>query len=134
MASIQFNIEAYSLMLRPRQVIARIITVSGPANTHGIKQTASLYFYQDDKVPDTLGRVVRVNPTSILGPHVTAYLSLSDYQDIYHTIQTESPVGLYASFDNTTKSNATVDLSFFQVYSREENPGEGFIDADVPGV
>jgi len=134
MAAIQFNVEAYSLTIRPRQVIERIITVSGPANVHGIRQTASLYFYRSEQLPDSQGRVVRVNPTSIIGTHITAFLAMSDFHDMYHILQTESPIGIYVSHPNTTQSNATVDISFFQMLSRDENPGEGFIDPDVPGA
>jgi len=131
MGAISFNIEAYSLLIRPRQPIERIVNFTGPANRMGVKHSGALFFYGEGNLPTKIGRIIRVNPTSFIGSHVTIYLPLSSFRDIYHVIQTESPVGVYAAYDNTNTPNATVDVTFFQLYSRDEAPGEGYIDPEA---
>ena len=131
MASLIIPIKTYSMLVRPRQVIERIINIKGEPNAQGISASASLYFYKDDQVPTKLGRVIRINPSSQVGSHATIFLPASSFGEVYHVIQTEHPINIYLAFESTSEANATADLSFFQMFTKDENPGEGPQDPDM---
>ena len=131
MASLILKVDTYSLIARPRQVIERIINIKAEPDSQNRPLSASFYFYTDDQVPTGLGRVIRINPTSSVGSHATVFLPASSYSEIYHIIQTENPINIYLAFTGTAQPNATANLTFFQLYTNDENPGEGPQDPDM---
>ncbi|MEM6630049.1 MAG: hypothetical protein AAF694_10280 [Bacteroidota bacterium] len=131
MASLIIPIKTYSMLVRPRQVIERIINIKGEPNTKGVAASASLYFYTDAQLPTKFGRVIRINPTTQIGSHATVFLPASSFGEVYHVIQTEHPINIYLAFETTSEPNATADVSFFQMYTKDENPGEGPQDPDM---
>ena len=133
MASLILKINTYSLIARPRQKIERILSIKAEPDSQGRPLSAALYFYLDDQLPEGLGRIIRLNPTSSVGSHVTIFLPMSSYSDIYHIIQTESPISMYIAFEGTATPNATKDLTFFQLFTSDEATGEGFQDPDMEG-
>ena len=133
MASLIFHINTYSLIARPRQTIERIISIKAEPDPQGRPLSAALYFYADDQLPEGLGRVIRLNPSSGVGSHATIFLPMSSFSNIYHIIQTESPIRMYFAFEGTDTPNATKELTFFQLFTQDENPGEGFQDPDMEG-
>ncbi len=119
-----FEVETYTVTVRgiTNTGIPRRISISSPAAAHGIRTRANLNFWESD--PSNKGNVRNVGGLNFDGITINANMKKSDYDHIYHLLQTEKPVKVryfYSSAGDTT----TKSLSALYVFSGDEFPGEG---------
>ena len=122
-----FQIERYTVRVaRNRSVPFTVLRLSSPVLTHGIQDTASLYFFPTYTALSGYAR--NVGGLNFDGVDIIASIPFDDFERFYHVLQTERPVWLvyyYGSSDTTTKP-----LTFVSIDSGEEPPGEGLADIE----
>ena len=122
-----FEVETYTINVRgiTNTNVPRRISISSIALAHGIRTRAHLAFWDSD--PPNKGSVFNVGGLNFNGLTINGNMKISDYEHVYHLLQTEKPVKIkfwYSSAGNTTTKNLTT----LHIFSGDEFPGEGTED------
>ena len=103
------------------------ITLSGPVLTHGIQNTATLYFSAN--YDQLNGFVANVGGLNFNGIHVIAQIPFQDFAQMYDLLRNEAPVQLYYTYG--TSATTTKPLNLVSLETGNEPPGEGPEDDDA---
>ena len=135
-----FNVETYTVSVGASSGdrYDPYISLVSPDLSHGIRNTADLYFRPLTdliKNHNAIGWVLNVGGLNYNGLKIIAYLSTSAYDDIYTIIRTESPIKVYYYYKDKPddlKANHTLKLlTSIRVGTGMEMPGEGDGDSDA---
>ncbi|MEA5388823.1 hypothetical protein VB779_18565 [Haloarculaceae archaeon H-GB11] len=122
----QFEIDTYELTIDPRdRSTTRTIRIDSTPFFSGIRNRAFLNFYRPGDVPTQLGWAFNVGGLNRNGITVVASMDVESYDDIYTTIQSESPVFFRYGYASSGFPPTTRQLTEFAVTTEPEPPGEG---------
>jgi hypothetical protein len=130
MPSLIFDVESYTVVTTQVGNTAtgswRNLSLTSTALTHGIRNRASVFFFQNPTT--TLGVVLNVDQPNFNGLSVYAYCLKADYDDWYDILRNEQPLKFscaYAGPDFDPGQPAR-ELFWVQLYTgQQEPPGEG---------
>jgi hypothetical protein len=130
MPVLTFDVESYTVLATQSGTTAagawRMLSLTSTALGHGIRNHASIYFFENP--PGILGIVTNVDQPNFNGLTAYAYCRKADFADWYDMLRNEQPITFqcgYAGpdYDPNTPSRP---LSSVQLYTGlPEPPGEG---------
>lgn len=122
-----FPIKSYTVRVaRNTSVKFARLEISGPVQTHGIQNRATLYFFPT--YTSLSGSAFNVGGLNFDGIHVFAQIPFEDFDRMYDALRNEAPLHLYYTYGNS--STTTKPLNLVAIDSGDEPPGEGPEDAD----
>jgi hypothetical protein len=124
----QFEIETYRVNTRRATPSRRRIELVSVQEFHGIRNRATLWFRDDSDLPGSLGTVFNYQALNFNGVTVVAYFPMSDYRDIYESLQTEKPV--FLNYGVATGNTTTRTLTHIEIGTHPEPLGEGPTDSE----
>jgi hypothetical protein len=130
MPSVTFDVESYTVLTTQSGNAAsgawRLITLTSPDLSHGIRNRASVYFFPSGS--NTLGVVSNVDQPNYNGLTAYAYCWKADFAEWYDILRNERPLKCtygYAGPDYDP-NQASRALWSIQLYTgQQEPPGEG---------
>jgi len=125
-----FTVESYTVLTTQTGVGAggawRHLLLTSPNLSHGIRNRASIYFFESG--PTTLGIVYNVDQPNFNGLTAYAYCRKPDFAEWYDMLRNEAPLTCtfaYAGPDYDP-NQSTRELWWIQLYTgQQEPPGEG---------
>jgi hypothetical protein len=130
MPSLTFDVESYTVLTTQVGTTAigawRHLGLTSTALTHGIRNRASIFFFQNPST--TLGVVVNVDQPNFNGLTVYAYCLKPDYDDWYDILRNEQPLKFYCAYTGSEfdPGQPARELYSVELYTGQpEPPGEG---------
>ena len=130
MPSLTFDVESYTVHTMQTGTTAtgawRNLRLTSTALTHGIRNRASIFFFQNPST--TLGVVFNVDQPNFNGLSVYAYCLKPDYDDWYDILRNEQPLKFSCGYGGPDfdPGQPARELSNVELYTGEpEPPGEG---------
>lgn len=131
MPNLRFDIDTYTVQTTYTGTVAqgttwRVLTLTSTALAHGIRNRASIYFFES--AISSPGVVTNVDQPNFNGLTAYAYARMADFAAWYDILRNEAPLTFsceYAgpAFDPATPSRT---ISWFQLFTgQQEPPGEG---------
>jgi hypothetical protein len=130
MPTLTFDVESYSVITTQTGTGTggawRMLSLTSAALAHGIRNRASVYFFEAGST--TLGVVTNVDQPNFQGLSVYAYCRKADYHDWYDLLRNEAPLKFSAGYEGPDfdPSKPSRPLYWVQLYTGQpEPPGEG---------
>lgn len=102
------------------------VSIAGPVLSHGIQNTASLFFFPSYTALS--GWALNVGGLNFDGIDVLAQVPFSDFDRMYDLLRNEAPLWLY--YVHGPSATTTKPLTQLAIESGDEPVGEGPEDAD----
>lgn len=129
MPTMTFTVETYTVVTSQSGTASsgswRVITMISPDLSHGIRNRASVYFFE---APASTGVVTNVDQPNYNGLSVYAYGRKEDFATWYDLLRNEKPLSFVCAYDGADfdPSQATRSIYWFQLFTgQQEPPGEG---------
>lgn len=129
MPSTTFTVETYTVVTSQSGTASsgswRVLTLTSPDLAHGIRNRASVYFFETPPAP---GTVTNVDQPNLNGLSIYAYARKEDFTTWYDLLRNEKPMSFVCAYDgpNFDPSQPTRSLYWFQLFTgQQEPPGEG---------
>jgi hypothetical protein len=130
MPILTFNVDSYSVITTQSGTTTsgawRMLGLTSTALAHGIRNRASVYFFEGGST--TLGVVTNVDQPNYQGLTAYAYCRKADYADWYDLLRNERPLTFTAGYEGPEfdPSKPSRPLYWVQLYTGQpEPPGEG---------